>query len=90
MELEPNIFGNKNDFVLNTTAFIPFSIGPANCAGKNLAWMEMRMVIVLILRRLDIRLEDGYDPKRWYSDIKDQFVTMKGVLPTIMTLRKGA
>ncbi len=52
--------------------------------------MEMRMVIVLIMRRLDIRLEDGYNPERWYSDIKDQFVTMKGVLPTIMALRKGA
>lgn len=90
MELEPKIFGNGNEFVLNTTAFIPFSIGPANCAGKNLAWMEMRMVIVLIMRRLDIRLEDGYNPQRWYSDIKDQFVTMKGVLPTTLTSRQDA
>ncbi|KJA26257.1 hypothetical protein HYPSUDRAFT_52570 [Hypholoma sublateritium FD-334 SS-4] len=89
MELEPKIFGNGN-FVLNTTAFIPFSTGPANCVGKNLAWMEMRMVIVLIMRRLDIRLEDGYNPQRWSSDIKDQFVTMKGVLPTMLTLRKAA
>lgn len=88
MELEPAIFGNGGEFILNAAAFIPFSLGPTNCAGKNLAWMEMRMVIVMILQRLDIQLEDGYNPEQWFIDIKDQFVTMKGALPTILTLRK--
>lgn len=90
MELEPKIFGTGQEFIHNTAAFIPFSAGPTNCAGKNLAWMEMRMVLALIMQRLDMRLEDGYNPQQWYDDMQDQFVTMKGVLPTILTPRKNS
>ncbi|KAF8265715.1 high nitrogen upregulated cytochrome P450 monooxygenase 2 [Lactarius quietus] len=35
----------------NTAAFFPFSYGPANCAGKNLALLEMRMLLCWVLRR---------------------------------------
>jgi len=34
----------------NTSAFFPFSYGPTICAGKNLALMEMRMVLCWVLR----------------------------------------
>jgi len=40
----------------NTAAFFPFSYGPTNCAGKNLALMEMRM---LLLGALAIPLLEG-------------------------------
>ena len=32
--------------VHNRNAFIPFSFGPANCVGKNLALMELRAITV--------------------------------------------
>ena len=36
----------------NTAAFMPFSQGHANCAGKNLALAEMRVVLALLMQRL--------------------------------------
>ncbi|KAI9036625.1 cytochrome P450 [Aspergillus affinis] len=37
-------------------AFQPFSFGPRNCLGRNLAWAEMRMVAVRLLFRFDLSL----------------------------------
>lgn len=88
LALEPAIFKNRDEFVHNTTAFIPFSVGPGNCAGKNLAWMEMRMLICLMVQRFDFRFKDGYDSGRWGGDVLDYFVTLKGNLPTVLTPRK--
>lgn len=51
LALEPKIFNTQNGYIHNTTAFVPFSLGQANCAGKNLAWMEMRMLVCLMWGR---------------------------------------
>lgn len=39
--LEPQIFGNNTEVIHNMSAFIPFSFGPANCIGKNLAYQVL-------------------------------------------------
>ncbi|CAA7267082.1 unnamed protein product [Cyclocybe aegerita] len=85
--LEPKVFDGQ-EFVLNLTAFAPFSLGVANCAGKNLAWMEMRMVVSLMVQNFEMKFAKGYNPQQWYNDLTDYFVTMKGELPTILTPRK--
>ncbi|KAJ3515892.1 hypothetical protein NLJ89_g1470 [Agrocybe chaxingu] len=85
--LEPKVFDGQ-EFILNLTAFTPFSMGAANCAGKNLAWMEMRMVVSLMVQNFEMKFADGYNPQQWYNDLTDYFVTMKGELPTILILRK--
>lgn len=89
LALEPTIFKNRDQFILDTNAFIPFSIGPENCVGKNLAWMEMRMLVCLMVQRFDFRFADGYDPKQWSADMMDYLVTFKGKLPTVLTSRKS-
>ncbi|PVH97227.1 benzoate 4-monooxygenase cytochrome P450 [Periconia macrospinosa] len=40
-------------------AFYPFSKGPANCAGQNLALLELYMVVARTLWRMDVRLAPG-------------------------------
>ncbi|KAI0478166.1 putative cytochrome P450 [Xylaria cf. heliscus] len=41
------------------TAFRPFEQGPRNCIGQTLVWNELRVVVILTCRDLEIR--DAYD-----------------------------
>jgi len=84
LALEPKIFNSQQEYIHNTAAFIPFSIGPAGCAGKNLAWMEMRMAVSVIVSRFDLTLDPSYDPQSWSEDMRDFFVMVKGPLPTLL------
>ncbi len=77
----------KGDFLTNPDAFIPFSFGPANCAGKNLALIEMRMVIALLMQRYDMRFAEGFDPQTWEYTLEDWLVMKRGKLPVMITLR---
>ena len=73
--------------ITNSSAFIPFSVGPANCAGKNLALIEMRLVVALVVHKFDLQFADGYDPARWEEELQDFFVTKLGDLPVKLTAR---
>ena len=75
-------------FTTNTSAFIPFSTGPANCVGKNLALLEMRMVVASIIQKFDMRFDEGYDPNTWEEELQDFFVTKVGKLPVVLTARE--
>ena len=74
-------------FVCDTAAFIPFSYGPANCVGKPLAMLEMRIVVALLIQRFDMRFADGYDASRWEKELGDFFVMVTGDLPVILSPR---
>ncbi|KAL5511139.1 hypothetical protein ACEPAH_4354 [Sanghuangporus vaninii] len=74
-------------YSMNALTYIPFSFGPANCVGKNLALMEARMVIATIVQRFDIKLADGYDPQQWEEELKDYHVIRVGKLPVVLKAR---
>ncbi|KAK6386250.1 Sir2 histone deacetylase Hst2 [Exophiala oligosperma] len=38
------------------TALEPFSVGPRNCVGKNLAWHELRLLLTTVLVHFDLEL----------------------------------
>ncbi|KAF7375220.1 hypothetical protein MSAN_00408600 [Mycena sanguinolenta] len=84
--LEPTIFG-EHEVIHNTAAFIPFSVGPSNCVGRNLAYQEMRMVICTLISKFDMRFEEGFDVNSWEEDILDFFVVQRGRLPVVLTPR---
>ncbi|KAF8640255.1 hypothetical protein AX16_010150 [Volvariella volvacea WC 439] len=87
LALEPAIFRDEKLVNLELDAFIPFSSGPMNCVGKNLAMMEMRMMVCLMLKTFDMQLEKGYDPQIWHDQVKDYFITVRGKLPVVLTVR---
>lgn len=47
--------------------FKPFSAGPRDCIGKNLAYSEMRLVAARVLLRFDIELAEGTSDS-WLDD----------------------
>ncbi|KAI0337455.1 cytochrome P450 [Trametopsis cervina] len=73
-------------FVHNVNAFIPFSYGPSNCVGKNVAMQEMRTVLCTTLQRL--RMELVGDPEEYQKHIKDKYVIEVGELPVLIKPRQ--
>jgi len=71
----------------NIAAFFPFSYGPANCVGKNLAWMEMRMLLTWVIRRFRFSKAPGVTCDEWEGRIKDWFVVHQDPLLVSASLR---
>lgn len=59
----------------NTDAFIPFSFGPQNCVGKNVAILELRAVVALVVQRFSFHTKGDADLERWEDGIDDWFAT---------------
>ena len=72
----------------NETAFMPFSYGPMNCVGKNLAMAEIRMVVCTLLRQFEFRLQDGWDPVEYRKGFKDYGIASRPRLPVTITSRR--
>ncbi|KAL7785758.1 cytochrome P450 [Trichoderma afarasin] len=49
----------------NRAVFKPFSYGPRDCIGKNLAYSEMRLTLSRMLYRFDVELVPGQE--NWHS-----------------------
>jgi len=72
----------------NTAAFIPFSYGPANCVGKNLALIEMRMLLCWVLRRFRFSKAPGIDYEGWEEKIQDWFIVHQEPLMVSVSFRE--
>ena len=70
-------------------AFFPFSYGPANCAGKGLAMLEMRMVVSAIMQRLDLSLAEGFNAGVYESNMLEYFIMTRPLLPVVGKPRGG-
>ncbi|TLD11271.1 hypothetical protein PgNI_05363 [Pyricularia grisea] len=69
----------------NTAVFKPFSYGPRDCIGKNLAYTEMRLILSRILLRFDIvNLEPV--SKDWFQRQRAFVVWEKG--PMVLRLKE--
>ncbi|KAJ3478916.1 hypothetical protein NLI96_g9421 [Meripilus lineatus] len=87
LSTSPDTQGYTGEFIHNQAAFIPFSHGPYNCVGKNLALLEMKMVICHLLQNFDIRFDEKWNTDAWERDMLDVFVMKKGKLPVHIALR---
>lgn len=67
--------------VTDKRAFIPFSAGHLNCAGRVLAMKEMRDVIGAVVRRFrSMSVGEGDAVEKWEERVLDIFVQFKGPL----------
>lgn len=70
----------------------PFSAGPRNCLGKNLAYMEMRLVVARLFWNFDLKSVDGaplWEPSGEYKYKKAFLVWEKSpIMVTLENLRR--
>ncbi|KAJ6567330.1 high nitrogen upregulated cytochrome P450 monooxygenase 2 [Mycena vulgaris] len=85
--LEETILTSPSPVKTDHSAFLPYSIGPMNCAGKLLAQLELRVVVATLVQQLDMKLAPGWDHAQWEKGLEDFFVFKKGVLPVIVEAR---
>lgn len=69
----------------NKAVFQPFSHGPRNCIGKNLAYSELRVITARLLYRFDYRIEPGQED--WHNNMSTYVVWEKPPLWATMTRR---
>ncbi|ESK87713.1 cytochrome p450 [Moniliophthora roreri MCA 2997] len=74
---------------INQNAFIPFSYGPANCVGKNLARMQMTMLVTVLLRNFTLEFAHGFEWENWPMRMKDFFVVARDPLQVKITPRSA-
>ncbi|KAJ7633031.1 cytochrome P450 [Roridomyces roridus] len=81
-EFNPERWFASSDLALehNSSAFMPFSQGPANCVGQHLARREVQAVIILLLKAFEVRFADGFDSAAWPESVCDYFNATRGPL----------
>ena len=79
----------KDTFVHNVNAFVPFSYGPANCVGKALGMQEMRTVLCSLLQRVQMRLAPGFEAAEYEGRMQEWLIITKPPLPVQLELREG-
>ncbi|EJD00230.1 high nitrogen upregulated cytochrome P450 monooxygenase 2 [Fomitiporia mediterranea MF3/22] len=78
--------GRQTKFNTNASAFLSFLYGPTSCVGKNLAMLEMRMVIVRMIQRFNMRLAHKLNKNYWDEERKDFYIAHVGRL--VVTLER--
>ncbi|KAJ4470810.1 cytochrome P450 monooxygenase pc-bph [Lentinula aciculospora] len=73
-----NLVGDKKELVNKT--FNPFSVGPRACVGRNLAFLELQVIVGSLVRRWDFVLEDG---------LEQELLTSEGFLRKPLGCRVG-
>lgn len=72
-------------------AIQPFSTGPRNCIGKNLAYMEMRLILAHVLYRFDLSLptiDQRQSKSSWFDQQKMRGMWEK--VPLLINVRERA
>lgn len=95
IQRDPRYWNDASEFIperwekLSTekAPWLSFSRGQYNCPGRNLAMMELRMVLSRIALRFDISLVSKRDGDIFDRDAKDTFTLAIPPLPMLFTRR---
>ncbi|KAH8927392.1 cytochrome P450 [Atractiella rhizophila] len=69
-------------------AFLPFLYGPYGCAGKNLAYHQMRLVIASLMHEFTLELSDSWDRRKFETSFHENFGIHIGAVDVKLTGRK--
>ncbi|KAJ4424528.1 hypothetical protein N0V82_000852 [Gnomoniopsis sp. IMI 355080] len=72
----------------NKAVFQPFSAGPRNCIGKNLAYAELKVIAARFLYRFDYQILPGQE--NWHKNMRTFIVWEKPPLMVKVTLRESS
>ncbi|KAH6644601.1 cytochrome P450 [Boeremia exigua] len=88
-EFVPERWTSQPDLVVRRDAFVPFSYGTYNCAGKPLAMMQLRMVIAMVVRKFELSFAPGKkrECERFIEDQADCFTLHLHPLPLLLKER---
>ncbi|KAF1354619.1 putative cytochrome P450 monooxygenase [Delphinella strobiligena] len=84
----PQRWSSQPELIKNKEAFAPFSTGPYNCIGKNLALTELRTLTAHLIRRFHVALAPGEDGSALLTKSEDHFVT--GLAPVNLVFTRRA
>ncbi|KAI0093115.1 cytochrome P450 [Irpex rosettiformis] len=77
----------KREIKLDRASFVPFSVGQQSCPGKNLAWLQLRCIVALVMQRFRIKPAESYDLDRWEKETRDAHATLRGSLVVRLEMR---
>ncbi|KAI2473609.1 cytochrome P450 ClCP1 [Annulohypoxylon bovei var. microspora] len=63
-------------------AMQPFSVGPRNCIGRNMAYAEMRLILARIIFNFDMTIDE--DSRRWIKEQQAYILWKKPALNVYM------
>jgi len=79
-EFIPERWEEGSQLVRDKRAFIPFSIGPNSCLGKQLALNEMRLVMSKVMRQFTVSLGESHDDEKYVEGWRDWYTVKIGDL----------
>ncbi|RDW77473.1 cytochrome P450-12 [Coleophoma cylindrospora] len=85
-EFIPERWGDRPELVHDKAGFAPFSAGPYSCIGKQLALMELRVVVARIITQFDVSFAPGEDGTNLMTKTRDVFTL--DVAPLMMIFMK--
>ena len=74
--------------MLHKDAWGPFGTRPYGCIGKNLAYLEIRLLTANLIRKFDVSLAPGEDGTKLLKESKDHFTLGLGDINMVFTKRK--
>ncbi|KAH9509397.1 hypothetical protein Btru_045785 [Bulinus truncatus] len=62
-KFDPDRFSDDNKHSIDPVKFLPFGYGPRKCIGTRLAYLEVKVGLVHVLRKVRFELNDRTEPK---------------------------
>jgi len=87
-EFIPERWSLKPELIINKTGYAPFSLGRASCIGKQLALLELRITVALLVTKFDVAFPPDSNKNTIIEDVTDHFAHTPGNLKLVFTPRE--